>query len=185
MGACNLALLVAARHADNPRRAVIATVSLGGDNVHRAAVVAALLACAGVVSEWPVEWAHSLAAGPVLEALRPSFTSPLAHAELAASSGGADGSGRSLSLAPRLVAERSRQGTLRLACRPGAPLRPVARDADGVLLVSEASGMDGAALDDASDAPWDNEGALLARLLAEGRRKTGLALPADTQACAS
>lgn len=59
-------IYLAAKYHDSPREGLIANTMLGGDNVHRGAVLGALLGAANGEEAWPREWREGLLRQPPL-----------------------------------------------------------------------------------------------------------------------
>lgn len=63
------AIYLAAKYHNAPREGLIANTMLGGDNVHRGAVLGALLGAANGEEAWPLDWREGLLCPPPLLAL--------------------------------------------------------------------------------------------------------------------
>lgn len=59
-------IYLAAKYHDDPAAGLIANTNLGGDNVHRGAVLGALLGAANGVEAWPAPWKEGLLTKPPL-----------------------------------------------------------------------------------------------------------------------
>lgn len=59
-------IYLAAKYHNAPREGLIANTMLGGDNVHRGALLGALLGAANGVEAWPLEWREELLCPPPL-----------------------------------------------------------------------------------------------------------------------
>jgi len=59
-------MYLAAKYHNAPREGLIANTMLGGDNVHRGAVLGALLGAANGEDAWPIEWREGLLCPPPL-----------------------------------------------------------------------------------------------------------------------
>jgi ADP-ribosyl-[dinitrogen reductase] hydrolase len=59
-------IYLAAKYHDSPREGLIANTMLGGDNVHRCAILGALLGAANGEEAWPPEWREGLLRLPPL-----------------------------------------------------------------------------------------------------------------------
>lgn len=59
-------IYLAAKYHDAPREGLIANTHLGGDNVHRGAVLGALLGAANGAEAWPEDWRNGLLRKPPL-----------------------------------------------------------------------------------------------------------------------
>ena len=64
-------IYLAAKYHDAPREGLIANTMLGGDNVHRGAVLGVLLGAANGEEAWPIEWREGLKTTPPLLARFP------------------------------------------------------------------------------------------------------------------
>lgn len=62
-------IYLAAKYHDSPRDGLIANTMLGGDNVHRGAILGALLGAANGIEAWPQEWLNGLLCPPPLAEL--------------------------------------------------------------------------------------------------------------------
>lgn len=62
-------LYLAAKYHASPREGLIANTMLGGDNVHRGAVLGALLGAANGEDAWPADWREGLPVAPPLLSL--------------------------------------------------------------------------------------------------------------------
>ena len=59
-------IYLAAKYHDAPREGLIANTHLGGDNVHRGAVLGAILGAANGAEAWPEDWRNGLLRKPPL-----------------------------------------------------------------------------------------------------------------------
>jgi ADP-ribosyl-[dinitrogen reductase] hydrolase len=59
-------IYLAAKYHDAPREGLIANTMLGGDNVHRGAILGALIGAANGEEAWPIEWREGLLVPPPL-----------------------------------------------------------------------------------------------------------------------